>query len=64
MSPNPLDEKKAESPPPTHLEHVVSNDSSQAELGKTQPRPRFGIDAELAMVLERVRRSEPQTLLG
>ena len=61
MTLNAMDEKKETgTTPPSHLEHVVSNDSSQLETGKAVRPPRFGgIDAELAMVLERVR---PRTL--
>lgn len=52
-----MDDKKDTTPAPQHLERAYSTDSSQAEVGKIiKKRPaRNTIDAELAMVLEKVR---------
>jgi hypothetical protein len=49
---------KSSAEPPQHLEKTVSYESSQAEMGKIHKKPaRNTVDAELAAVLEMVRRS-------
>lgn len=49
---------KSSAEPPQHLEKTVSYESSQAEMGKIHKKAaRNTVDAELAAVLEMVRRS-------